>query len=88
MYLMMHPGKAWDTDRIYQKTHIAYFDIRVPKLNEHILLCSYKPIVRPIWQNIWIAVFNCKSDPQDQTDWSPSYGVPHKMYCATVLRAV
>ena len=64
MYLMMYPGKAWDTDTIYQKTHIAYCDIRVPKPDEHILLCSYKPIVRSIRQNIGIAVFNRKSDPQ------------------------
>ena len=28
-------------------------------------------------------LYDRKSDPQDQTDWSTDYAVPRKMYCAT-----
>ena len=35
-----------------------------------------------------LALYDRKSDPQDQTDWSTDFAMLHKMYCATVLRAV
>ena len=34
------------------------------------------------------AVYDCKSDPRDQTDWSTDYAVLHIMCCSAVLRVV
>ena len=39
-------------------------------------------------RSIGLALYDRKSDPQDQTDWSTDFAMLHKMYCATVLRAV